>query len=77
MERSERNKRALYKMEKKLGLNQKYLDEHKSTLSKQDVAKLKAEIERIKEGIRSLKGQIDTKEYQRESLQKTTIKKSL
>lgn len=76
-EHHEKNKRALYKMEKKLGLNQKYLDEHRSTLSKQDMAKLKAEIERIKEGIRSLKGQIDTKQYQRESLQKTTIKKSL
>lgn len=58
---SERNKRTLYKMEKKLNLNSKYLEEHKSTLSKQDKAKLKAEIQRMKEEITSFKGQVEAK----------------
>ena len=75
--KNQSNSNTLYTMEKKLNNLKKYLQANNKDLSQSDKKKVQNEILEMEYKISVFKGNTVTKEYQRNSLQHTTIKKRL
>lgn len=68
---------ALYEQEKKLYNLKRYLKKNKQTLSSKQKKKVQGEIERMEAQIKKSNAREKTKQYQRDSIEKSTIRQSL